>query len=220
MFYGGEAFRPLLFVSIVSWSTGRRFRVLFEGGIRAVSPPIIVFPILCRPIPIPDSSFGLPPPTDLFFLQYLAVIKFATAWGMSEVQTVVVKLMSDRAHYADEDDWAYVLDVCTDCNDLKELSELRELAIKICGDWKPVTQIEDGRRYRVKEWVIKGYRKLVAAPDLPTDDDFKVLGIGAVKTLMFLREKLLYQNRSAVFEIDSLELEKLLTQRGELAGLR
>ncbi|KAG7091215.1 hypothetical protein E1B28_010266 [Marasmius oreades] len=137
-------------------------------------------------------TFNLPVPTNYTLRDWVSTLKLATAWEFEDIRTVAINsITAGRRDTSSYDEWIGILEFCWN---LPGFAELRELAIgRVSGlqKWTPMQKIDNGRRYRVRQWVLEGLRELADAPSLPTAKEIESLGFQIAMNFFFLREEVL-----------------------------
>ncbi|KAF9268471.1 hypothetical protein L218DRAFT_983913 [Marasmius fiardii PR-910] len=148
-------------------------------------------------------TFNLPPPTGYTLLQWLAVLKLATAWEFSDIRALAMKsITADQTRNYDQ--WFEIFEFCWN---LVGFSELRELAIsRVFGlqNWSPMQKFENGRGYRVRGWAFDGLKELAEAPNLPSPKDLENLGFRMVLNFLFLREEVRNRCSYCAQQVDAM----------------
>ncbi|KAL0563598.1 hypothetical protein V5O48_018469 [Marasmius crinis-equi] len=148
------------------------------------------FGYLARIIIVLTAGFAAP--NEYGLLQWLSVLKLASAWEFIEIRELAmarIRNFSGQGPGTAREKWLSVLEFCWD---LPTFSDLRDITISCLSRSSGVPAIEQvvlGRRYLVKSWLIKGLKGLGTEPALPPLDQLKRdLGTDLTLQLLYFRD--------------------------------
>ncbi|KAK1224715.1 hypothetical protein PQX77_012388 [Marasmius sp. AFHP31] len=139
-------------------------------------------------------TYGLPTPDRYDLLQWVSVLKLATAWEFAQIRTLAlshVRAMQDGTMSIGYSEWWSILEFSWN---LPSFFELREITISCLSQYlhfMPTSQVMMGRKYMVRNWVTEGLKRLGEQESLPPLDELKEkLGIDMTITLLYFRDSL------------------------------